>query len=509
MRKRLRKRLNWPYRTYWRDMEHVPHGNSPPIPEKEGTVAAPPSRSPDRPPRRPRRGLGSLTAVIAVLVLALSGCAGAGALGGGGDGRQTITIAIVSNPQMQDAIQLSNRFEQENPGIRLKFVSLSENEARAKITASVATGGGEFDAVMISNYETPQWAANGWLVDLDPLMARTPGYDEDDFIPAVRQALSGPDGHMYAVPFYGESSFLMYRKDLFAHAGIQLSAQPTWQEVAAAAQKLHDPSKGMSGICLRGKPGWGEVMAPFDTMVNTFGARWYDPQWNAQLTSPKFREAANFYVDLQRNYGVPGAATAGFSECGTEFSQGNAAMWYDATVAAGIVENPAESRVAGNVGYAPAPVVEKPDSGWLYTWSLAIPKTAEEEGTSDAAWRFLSWMTSKEYGPMVGQELGWEHVPPGARQSTYQIPQYVEASKAYARQTLDAIAAADQRNPSVEPVPYTGVQFLAIPEFQDMGTRVSQQLSAAIAGQQTADEALDQAQVYAETVGESYQREGQ
>ncbi|MFR9805690.1 ABC transporter substrate-binding protein [Pseudonocardia sp. RS010] len=446
--------------------------------------------------------------MLAALALALSGCAGAGDLGGGGEGQRTITIAIVSNPQMQDAIALSPQFEAENPGIRLRFVSLSENEARAKITASVATGGGEFDAVMISNYETPQWAANGWLVDLDPLMARTPGYDEDDFIPAVRQALSGPDGHMYSVPFYGESSFLMYRKDLFDQAGITLSAQPTWPEVAAAAQKLDDPATGMAGICLRGKPGWGEVMAPFDTVANTFGARWYDMQWNAQLTSPQFREAANFYVDLVRRYGEPGAPTAGFSECGTQFSQGNAAMWYDATVAAGIVENPEESRVAGKVGYAPAPIVVKPDSGWLYTWSLAIPKTSDEKGSTSDTWKFLSWMTSKEYAQMVGEQLGWEHVPPGARQSTYQIPEYVEASKAYAQQTLDAIAAADQQNPTVEPVPYTGVQFLAIPEFQDLGTRVSQQLSAAIAGQKSTDEALEQAQVYAETVGESYQRQG-
>jgi sorbitol/mannitol transport system substrate-binding protein len=469
---------------------------------EEGTVAPPHARSAS-PPRR------ALVALVGVLLLALSGCAGAGALGGGGEGQQTITIAIVSNPQMQDAIQLSPQFEKDNPGIRLKFVSLSENEARAKITASVATGGGEFDAVMISNYETPQWAANGWLVDLDPLMARTPGYDENDFIPAVRQALSGPDGHMYATPFYGESSFLMYRKDLFQQAGITLPAQPTWQDVAAAAQRLDDPDQNMAGICLRGKPGWGEVMAPFDTVANTFGARWYDPQWNAQLTSPQFREAANFYVDLLRQYGQPGAATSGFSECGTRFSQGNAAMWYDATVASGIVENPDESLVAGKVGYAPAPVVQKPDSGWLYTWSLAIPKTTEEAGKLDATWKFLAWMTSKEYGPTVGQQLGWSHVPPGARQSTYQIPQYIEESKAYAQPTLDAIGKADQTKPTLEPVPYTGVQFLAIPEFQDLGTRVSQQLSAAIAGQQTTDEALEQAQVYAETVGQSYQREGQ
>ena len=449
-------------------------------------------------------------ALLAALSLVLSGCAGAGTLGLP-EGARTVTIAIVSNPQMEDAIELSPRFEAENPDIKLRFVSLSENEARAKITASVATGGDEFDAVMISNYETPQWARNGWLVDLDPLMAQTPGYDRDDFTPSIRNALSGPDGHMYSVPFYGESAFLMYRKDLFAEAGLTMPPNPTWEQVAGFADRLTDREQNRAGICLRGKPGWGEVMAPVGAMINSFGGRWYDEQWNAQLTSPEVREAVNFYVDLVRRDGQPGAAGSGFSECGTQFSQGNTAMWFDATVAAGLLENPEESRVVGDVGYAPAPTgVDGLPSGWLYSWALAIPRTTAEKGPEqvDATWKFLSWMTSKPYQRMVGEELGWTSVPPGARQSTYAIPEYIEASKAYAPQTRAAIDAANQDRPTRDPVPYTGLQFVGIPEFQDLGTRVSQQISAAIAGQQTADEALEQAQDYAEVVGESYQQQG-
>ncbi|MDN5919172.1 MAG: sugar ABC transporter substrate-binding protein [Pseudonocardia sp.] len=456
---------------------------------------------------RPRRAV--VAALLGVLTLAVSGCAGAGSLGAA-EGVRTITIAIVSNPQMEDAIDLSPRFEAENPGIRLQFVSLSENEARAKITASVATGGGEFDAVMISNYETPQWARNGWLVDLDPLMAATPGYDQADFIPAVREALSGPDGHMYSAPFYGESSFLMYRKDLLAQAGLTMPARPTWPQVAGLAAQLDDDAGGMAGICLRGTPGWGEVMAPLDTVINAYGGRWFDMGWNATLDSPQVAEATRFYVDLVRQHGEPGAASAGFSECGTQFSQGNAAMWYDATVAASLVENPEESKVAGKVGYVPAPTAPSGrPSQWLYSWSLAIPKTtAKEPGQVEATWKFLAWMTSKPYQQLVGRELGWSQVPPGARQSTYRIPQYIEASAAYAPLTLAAISSADQSTPTAQPVPYTGLQFVGIPEFQDLGTRVSQQISAAIAGQKSVDEALEQSQQYATTVGESYQQEG-
>jgi len=455
-------------------------------------------RRPRGPRGRVRRPL--LAALCAAALALVAGCSGAGALGGGGDA-QTVTIAIVSNPQMKDAISLSPQFEQENPGIRLRFVSLSENEARAKITASVATGGGEFDVVMVSNYETPQWAANGWLTDLQPLIDATPGYDQADFVPTVRDALSY-QGHMYSVPFYGESSFLMYRKDLFEQAGMTMPAQPTWPEVAAMAARLNDPASGRAGICLRGKPGWGEMMAPLSTVINTFGGRWYDPAWRAQLTSPQVEQAVSFYVDLVRQYGEPGAAQAGFSECGTQFGQGNAAMWYDATSAAGTVENPEESTVVGKVGYAPAPVVATPTSGWLYSWSLAIPKTSPHV---DAAWKFMTWMTNKEYVRRAGTQLGWSSAPPGARTSTYTTPEYASAAAAFAPTVLSALERANPRAPTIDPVPYQGIQFVRIPEFQDLGTRVSQQVSAAIAGQISTREALEQSQMYATTVGESYQ----
>ena len=444
-----------------------------------------------------QRALHRLTACVAAAGLTLTaGCAGAGTLGAT---ENTVTIAMVSNSQMTDARELSDRFEAENPDIKLRFITLSENQARAKITASTSMGGGEFDVVMISNYETPQWAENGWLVNLSDYIRKTPGYDENDFIPSLRESLSY-DGNMYSVPFYGESSFLMYRKDLLEQAGIDMPRTPTWQQVADAAAKLDSPD--MVGICLRGKPGWGEVLAPLDTVINTFGGRWFDMDWNAQLTSPETEKAVQFYVDTVREYGEPGAATSGFGECATQFSQGRAAMWYDATSAVSTIEDPKSSTVVGKVGYAMAPKVEKDNPGWLYTWSLGIPKSSDKP---DAAWKFISWMTDKDYIKLVGEELGWARVPPGSRLSTYQIPEYKEASAAFGQVTLESIEGADPLKPTVQPVPYTGIQFLAIPEFQDLGTRVSQQISAAVAGQKSVTDALKQAQEYAEVVGKTYQ----
>ena len=450
-----------------------------------------------------RRVLHRAAACAAAVGLTFTaGCSGAGSLGAS---ENEVTIALVSNSQMTDAQELSSEFEKDNPGTKLKFVSLSENQARAKITMSAAMGGSEFDVSMISNFETPQWARDGWLLPLNEYANNTPGYDMNDFIPSLRESLSY-EGNMYSVPFYGESSFLMYRKDLFEQAGIQINQdpnyQPTWQEVGQWAKTLKTNDR--AGICLRGKPGWGEVLAPLDTVINTFGGRWFDDQWNAQLNSPQVKEAVNFYVNTIKESGELGASSTGFQECANLFGQGQTAMWYDATSAVSTLEDPKTyPDLVGKIGYLPAPIVEKPNSGWLYTWALGIPKGAKNP---DGAWKFISWMTSKDYMKLVGEKLGWERVPPGSRTSTYtELPEYAAVSKSYGPLTLKSITNATPDKPTVQPVPYTGVQFVGIPEFQDLGTRVSQQISAAIAGQISVDAALDQSQQYAEVVGKTYQ----
>jgi sorbitol/mannitol transport system substrate-binding protein len=435
----------------------------------------------------------------AVVAFVASACSSDGLLWSSDD-TVTVSIAIVDNAEMQQAISLSAEFERENPTIELKFVQLSENEARETIATAVSTAADDFDVVMIGNYETEQWAENGWLRDLSDYIAQTPGYDEADFIPSLRQSLSY-DGKMYSVPFYGESSFLMYRRDLFDAAGITMPERPTWSEVEEFAARLDDRTSGRSGICLRGKPGWGEVLAPLDTVINTFGGRWYDEQWNAQLTSPEVTRAVDFYVDLVRRHGQPGAAASGYLECATEFSQGHAAMWYDSTAAVSALEDPATSRVVGKVGYAPAPTMYTADSGWLYTWSLGIPASSKNP---DAAWKFASWMTSKEYIQLVGERLGWAQVPPGSRVSTYEIPEYQAASVAYGPLTIAAMEAADPEHPTLLPVPYNGIQFLTIPEFASLGNRVSQQISDAIAGRKDVGDALAQSQGYTAAVGDTH-----
>jgi sorbitol/mannitol transport system substrate-binding protein len=293
----------------------------------------------------------------------------------------------------------------------------------------------------------------------------------------------------------------MYNKDMFTAKGLTMPEHPTWAQVADFAAKLDDKAKGTAGICLRGLPGWGEMFAPLTTVVNTYGGTWFNKDWTPQVNSPEFKAAANFYVNLIRQHGEAGAPQAGFTECLNNFSQGKAAMWYDATSAAGTLEDPSASKVAGKVGYAYAPVNKTEYSGWLWTWAFAMPKTTKK---ADDAWKFISWATSKDYENLVGSKLGWSRVPAGKRTSTYSIPQYKDSAKAFADLTLGSIEHANPQNPGVQPRPALGVQYVGIPEFADLGTKVSQEVSASLTGSKTVDSALNDGQKLAEAVAKNY-----
>jgi sorbitol/mannitol transport system substrate-binding protein len=397
----------------------------------------------------------------------------------------TLTIATVNNGDMIRMQGLTDDFTAQHPDIKLEWVTLEENVLRQNVTTDIATNGGQYDILTIGTYEVPIWGAQGWLAPLE----FGAEYDVDDLLPAIRAGLT-VDGTLYAAPFYGESSMVMYRTDLMEAAGLTMPEAPTWADIEAAAAAMTDKDAGIYGICLRGKAGWGENMALLTAMSNSFGARWFDESWVPQFDSEQWANTLNTYLRLMNEYGPPGASSNGFNENLTLFQQGKCGMWIDATVAASFVTDPNNSTVADHVGFALAP-----DNGlgkrgnWLWAWSLAVPASSD---SVEAATTFIEWATSKAYLELVASKEGWANVPPGTRTSLYENPEY--ASIPFAAMTLASINAADPTNPTVDPVPYTGVQFVAIPEFQGLGTAVGQEFSAALAGQKTAEEALAAAQ---------------
>src|SRR4051794_13057724 len=365
---------------------------------------------------------------------------------------ETLTIATVNNGDMIRMQKLTDAFTSKNPGIDLTWVTLEENVLRQKVTTDIATKGGQFDVFTIGTYEAPIWARKGWLVPLDNLGA---DYDVDDLLPAIRSGLS-VDGKLYAAPFYGESSMVMYRKDLFEKAGLTMPDQPTWDFIAEAARKIADPANEVYGICLRGKAGWGENMAFLTTLANSFGARWFDEGWHPQFDQPEWKSALDFYVNLMKDAGPPGASSNGFNENLALFNAGKCAMWIDATVAASFVTDPKQSSVADKVGFALAPNTGKgKNANWLWAWSLAIPAGSQNV---EAAEKFIGWAISTDSAELVGLKEGWANVPPGTRTSLSNNPEYQKVP--FANMTIESINSADPTNPTIHKVAYTGVQFV-------------------------------------------------
>ncbi|MEW2121528.1 sugar ABC transporter substrate-binding protein [Streptomyces sp. NPDC005474] len=453
-------------------------------------------RTPSR--RRPRATL-ALAAAGTLLTPLLSGCwAGAGGSGSGGD---AVNVLMVNNPQMVELQKLTAAHFTEDTGIKVNFTVLPENDVRDKISQDFANQAGQYDVATLSNYEIPIYARNGWLHEMNTYVAKDSAYDERDVLTPMRQSLTGDDGKLYGQPFYGESSFLMYRKDVFEAKGLTMPPHPTWTQVADLAAKADGTEPGMKGICLRGLPGWGEVMAPLTTVVNTFGGTWFDKNWKARLDSPEWQRAVTFYVDLVRAHGESGAPQAGFAECLNNMTQGKVAMWYDATSAAGSLES-ANSPVKGKIGYVPAPVEKTASAGWLYTWAWGIQKASRNP---DDAWKFVSWASGKQYEQLVGDKIGWSNVPAGKRASTYENPAYRQEAAAFQETTKEAIEGARPNDPGVQPRPAPGIQFVGIPEFTDLGTKVSQEISAAVAGRQSVESALRKSQKLAEEISEEYE----
>ena len=382
--------------------------------------------------------------------------------------------------------KLSPTFERQHPGIHLRWVVLEENTLRQRVTTDIATHGGQFDILTIGNYEVPLWARRNWLQAFDNLPA---SYAVDDIIPPVRAGISYKD-HIYALPFYAESAMTFYRKDLFAKAGLTMPAQPSYDQIRQFADRLTDKAGQTYGMCLRGKPGWGENMAYFSTLVTAMGGQWFDTSWKATLNTPSWREALTYYDGILKADGPPGVSSNGFNENLALFSSGHCAMWIDATSAAGTLYDRKQSQVADSVGFAAIPSgTFQGGPTWLWSWNLAIPASSQHV---DAAKTFITWATSKEYIDLVAKTDGWVNIPPGTRLSAAASPAYKQVAP-FSDFVVQAIQHSNPDGQTRNPRPYVGAQFADIPEFQAIGTQVGQTVAATLTGSTTVDQALSSA----------------
>lgn len=396
----------------------------------------------------------------------------------------TLTIAIVNNGHMINMQKVAEAYT-EKTGVKLNWVSLEEGVLREQVTSDTATGGGQYDVINIGMQEAPIWGAAGWIEPLN----FSASYDIDDMLPAIRNGLSA-NGQLYAAPFYGESSMVMYRKDLTDAAGVTVKDNDSWDNIKKAAAAIHNPDKGVYGVCLRGKPGWGDNMAFLTAMINSFGGAWFDKDYRPTINTDAWKKAVSFYVDLLGTYGPPGSEGNSFNEILALYNEGKCGMWIDATIAASFLK-------VDGVDYAQSPNAGNPvGANWLWAWAMAVPAGTPK---ADEAKAFIEWATSKEYIQAVANhpDFGWGSVPTGTRKSTYAQPEFQKAAK-FAAAELKAIETAAPEATDLKP--YVGVQFAAIPEFPEVGSAVAQEMAAALSGAKTVEEALAASQEAAEAI---------
>lgn len=404
-------------------------------------------------------------------------------------GEKRLVIGTVDNADMLAMRQLAGEYEALRPKVRLHWRVMDEGTLRTRLLSDLAIGDGQFDIATLGAYEVPLWAKRGWLAPLPTLPA---SYDVDDLFSGVRAGLTHA-GQLFALPFYAESSVTYYRTDLFKAAGLTLPPKPTWDDIARAAAQLHKPEAGIYGICLRGRPGWGESLALVGTMVNAYGGRWFDERWRAELTSPAWDAAVTMYANLLRRHGPPSPERNGYNENLRLFATGRCAMWVDATVAAGMLFDARRSQVSAHVAVAASPRA-KTDRGaaWLWSWALAVPQTSAQRAEAQD---FIAWATSRAYIQAVARRYGWLAVPPGTRKSTYLNPDYRAVAPFHA--AVQAALGGDAGLPAALHPHYTGVQYVGIPEFPAIGGQVAAEIARVLTGQQTVEQALQRAQAVA------------
>jgi sorbitol/mannitol transport system substrate-binding protein len=438
--------------------------------------------------RTSRRRLAAAGA-LALTTAVLAACSNGTATGGAGDADEAeLDVAVAAIPQTTQLEQLLATFEEENPGITVKLTTLDEVTLADKLAQQVSTQSGEFDAVMGDATQVSAWAGNDWLVGLDDYLADDADYGVDDLLPPMRAAVSNDD-QLWALPFSGESSYLFYRTDLFEQAGLTMPEQPTWDQVQQLAAQLDDAA-GVSGICLRGQASWGSNMPTIVNLVHAHGGYLYDEDFEPGLSTPEAKAGVQQYVDTLRESGEKGAASSSFQECYNLYTQGKVAIWYDSTAISGPMFDPAESEYADRTAVAPTPVGAVDGGGWLSAWTFALLKTSDSQ---DAAWKFVRWVTSKDYIDLVGSEFGWGLVPPGTRESTYQEPAFQETATGYADTALEAISGARVDFTDLGANELERSFYVDMPQWQATGDELGRIFAAVLTGDKSVDEACAEA----------------
>lgn len=314
-------------------------------------------------------------------------------------------------------------------GMKVHLETLPESDYNSKMLIELNSGSDNpFDICMVSSGSN--FASGGWLTDLnqfidDPKLTDKAWYNLDDFFEsAIKYGTWNANGQdiFYAIPFSAEYQIMYYRTDVLEKHGLEVPT--TLDELKAACEAVYAPDEGLYSIVARLKKGIGTDVI-YNNFLSAYGGlfieRNEDGALECKLNTPEAIAAADYYMGLLRDYGAPGQVNYGYSEAITAFKQGNAAFFIDSTSFVGQILNAEESRVIGNVGYAPVPYgAMGPDSALHFShWQLTIGPNSQNK---EAAWLFLQWITSTDMIQKCGMAMGTS-----TRQSLYDSAEYQAA----------------------------------------------------------------------------------
>ncbi len=361
-----------------------------------------------------RHSVVRVAAIAAATFLAagaLTACSGSGDTAAKSEGSQTIRVTL-ANHVWTDIIKSKLPEFEKATGLTVELSQYGEDQLSDQYNVKLNAGTDEIDVMMYRPLQEGKlFAKNGYLADLSTDVTGSKEWAWTDF-------QSGPvgsttyKGKTVGVPIITEQEVLYYRKDLLAKAGLEVPK--TMDELEAAAKAIKEQNPGVAGFVARTAK--SAAVTQFSSFLYSFGGDFIDKSGKSGVDSDAAKKAYAFYGGLIRNYGPDNVSTdMSWPEAMAIFTQGQAGLYTEADSLYKNATDPAKSKVADTVGFAPMPA--GPGGSTAYnvpSWALGVNEASANQAN---AWKFIEWATSKALTLEV-QQAG----VPGARQSVWEDP---------------------------------------------------------------------------------------
>jgi ABC-type glycerol-3-phosphate transport system substrate-binding protein len=431
-------------------------------------------------PRRKRSILGAPTvAILAALALTISACAGSGgpeqaqSTGTGEvakDVSGTVRILMENVPDTDIVKEMVPEFNKDYPNVKVDIETLTYDQMRDKLVSSFQSSSPTYDLIIVDNPWMVDFAKANFLQPLDSRIDGTPDYDAADFFKPLTE-ITTVDGVRYGVPFYNYALGYLYNTDDLAEA--KLPVPTTLDELVSTSKALKVGDR--AGIAMQPQRGY-KIFEEWGNWLFAAGGSIYDADGKPTLNTPQAKQALNAYIDTYKTAAPPNSLNWAFDEAFRSVSSDQAASMISYNWNLPALNEPGSGPSAGKFKLAAIPGGKQV----LGSWSWSIPTNS---ASSDAAWAFTSWLTSKVHDVQRTEKGG-----AAIRQSTLQDPA-----------VLNGPLGADYYK-TVEQMLGNAAPLSQGPSGEEMIQAVGTELNEAVAGTKSVDDALAAAQAAAEKI---------